>query len=204
MKRSVIAFLCIIVSSVQTVIAQTDSELLQSKLAKVDIIQADFKQQVINPEGRLIQESTGQLTISRPGNFYWQVQQPDEELIVSNGSNIWLYSPFIEQVTIMNFVDAVDGTPFVLLSGADASQWKNFDVTRFDNQFIVSNKNNVDNKTKFTFIFDNNDNINEFRVEESHGQVSLFKLTPNQKSEKLSSDLFEFKIPEGVEIDDQR
>lgn len=204
MKRSVIAFLCILVSTVQAVAAQTDSELLQSKLAKFDVIQADFKQQVINPEGKLIQESTGQLTISRPGNFYWQVQQPDEELIVSNGSNIWLYSPFIEQVTIMNFVDAIDGTPFVLLSGADASQWKNFEVIRFNNQFIVSNKNNVDNQTKFTFIFDKNDNINEFRVEESHGQVSLFKLTPNQKSKNLSSDLFEFKIPEGIEIDDQR
>ena len=204
MKKIVIAFFCILVSAVQTVIAQTDSELLQSKLAKVDVIQADFKQQVINPEGRLIQENSGILTISRPGNFYWQVQQPDEELIVSNGSNIWLYSPFIEQVTIMNFVDAIDGTPFVLLSGADISQWKNFEVTKFDNQFIVNNKNNIDNQTKFTFIFDNNDNINEFRVEESHGQVSLFKLTPNKKSKNVNDDFFEFQIPNGVEIDDQR
>jgi len=203
MKRSVFAFLCILVSVFNTAVAQTDSELLQAKLAKFNVIQADFKQQVISPEGEIIQQSTGQLTISRPGNFYWQVQQPDEELIVSNGTDIWLYSPFIEQVSIMNFADAVAGTPFVLLSGADASQWANFTVARSGNEFTISN-NDQNNNTTFTFIFDDKDNISEFRVQESQGQLSTFKLTANQKSKDISSDFFEFNIPAGVEIDDQR
>jgi len=203
MKRSVFAFLCILVSVFNTAVAQTDSELLQAKLAKFNVIQADFKQQVISPEGEIIQQSTGQLTISRPGNFYWQVQQPDEEVIVSNGTDIWLYSPFIEQVSIMNFADAVAGTPFVLLSGADASQWANFTVARSGNEFTIIN-NDQNNNTTFTFIFDDKDNISEFRVQESQGQLSTFKLTANQKSKDISSDFFEFNIPAGVEIDDQR
>jgi len=203
MKRSVFAFLCILVSVFNTAVAQTDSELLQAKLAKFNVIQADFKQQVISPEGEIIQQSTGQLTISRPGNFYWQVQEPDEELIVSNGTDIWLYSPFIEQVSILNFADAVAGTPFVLLSGADASQWANFTVARSGNEFTISN-NDQNNNTTFTFIFDDKDNISEFRVQESQGQLSTFKLTANQKSKEISSDFFEFNIPAGVEIDDQR
>ena len=203
MKRSVFAFLCILVSVFNTAVAQTDSELLQAKLAKFNVIQADFKQQVISPEGEIIQQSTGQLTISRPGNFYWQVQEPDEELIVSNGTDIWLYSPFIEQVSILNFADAVAGTPFVLLSGADASQWANFTVARAGNEFTISN-NDQNNNTTFTFIFDDKDNISEFRVQESQGQLSTFKLTANQKSKEISSDFFEFNIPAGVEIDDQR
>jgi len=203
MKKSVFAFVCILLSVVNTAVAQTDSELLQSKLAKFTVIQADFEQQVISPEGEIIQQSTGQLTIARPGNFYWQVQQPDEELIVSNGKDIWLYSPFIEQVSIMNFADAVAGTPFVLLSGADATQWSHFNVSRSGNEFTIKN-NDQSNSTTFTFIFDKKDNITEFRVQESQGQLSVFKLTANQKSKDVSSDFFEFNIPVGVEIDDQR
>ena len=204
MKRSVIAFLCILVSMMQTVSAQTDSETLQNKIAKFSILNTDFVQEVFNLEGKLIQKSSGKLVISRPGNFYWEVKEPEEELIISNGKDLWLYSPFIEQVSIMNFSDAIAGTPFVLLSGANASQWNNFDVKKSGHKFVVSNNKDKTNTNKFTFIFDDDDNVTEFRVEQEQGQKSLFKLTKKSLTAPLNNDLFEFKIPAGVEIDDQR
>ena len=188
----------------QSVYAATDSEMLQNKIAKFNLIHANFSQQVINPEGQIIQESLGELTISRPGNFHWQVTQPDEELIVSNGKDMWLFSPFIEQVTIMNFADAIAGTPFALLSGADAAQWANFDVKKSGREFVVTNSDDKINANKFTFIFDSNDNIDEFVVEEQQGQRSVFKLTHKVLKNELQADYFDFKIPKGIEVDDQR
>ena len=204
MKKVIIATCCLFISMFQLVQAQTDSELLQQKLAKFNTLNADFAQQVTSPDGQVIQESWGQLTISRPGNFHWQVTKPDEELIVSNGVDMWLYSPFIEQVTIMNFSDAIAGTPFALLSGADASEWMNFDVKKQANQFVVKNNKNELNANTFTFIFDNKDNVSEFVVQEAQGQKSTFKLTNNDQTVKLADDFFEFQIPQGIEIDDQR
>lgn len=188
----------------QLVYAQTDSQLLQHKLAKFTSIDADFAQQVINPEGQVIQQSWGKLTISRPGNFHWQVTKPEQELIVSNGTDMWLYSPFIEQVTIMNFSDAIAGTPFALLSGADASEWRNFDVKKMGEQFVVKNNKDKMNTNQFIFMFDKTDSVSEFIVEEAQGQKSVFKLTNNKQAVKLASGFFEFKIPEGIEVDDQR
>ncbi|WP_025563695.1 outer membrane lipoprotein chaperone LolA [Psychromonas sp. SP041] len=204
MKKIIIATCCVFISMFQIAQAQTDSELLQQKLSKFTTISADFAQQVMSPEGQIIQESWGTLTISRPGNFHWQVTKPDEELIVSNGVDMWLYSPFIEQVTIMNFSDAIAGTPFALLSGADASEWMNFDVKKQANQFVVKNNKNELNTNTFTFIFDNKDNVSEFIVQEAQGQKSTFKLSNNDQTVKLSDDFFEFQIPQGIEIDDQR
>tara|TARA_R110001583_G_scaffold85585_1_gene224409 strand:+ start:5657 stop:6271 length:615 start_codon:yes stop_codon:yes gene_type:complete len=204
MKKYIIATLCVFMSMSQLAYAQTDSDLLQQKLAKFTSIDADFAQQVINPEGQVIQQSWGKLTISRPGNFHWQVTKPDQELIVSNGTDMWLYSPFIEQVTIMNFSDAIAGTPFALLSGADASEWRNFDVKKMGEQFIVKNNKDKMNTNQFIFMFDKTDSVSEFIVEEAQGQKSVFKLTNNKQAVKLASGFFEFKIPEGIEIDDQR
>lgn len=203
MKRNIIITLCVFASFCQFASAQTVSELLQQKLAKFTIINADFTQQVINPVGKVIQKSTGKLTISRPGNVHWQVVSPDEELIVSNGKTMWLYSPFIEQVSIMNFSDAVADTAFVLLSGANKKQWADFNVKQFGDTFIISNKKAEAHSNKFTFVFDQTDNIKEFIVEEELGQKSIFKLK-NKPIVALKKDLFEFKIPKGVEIDDQR
>lgn len=194
----------VVVSMLQTVSAQTDSELLQQKLSTFTSIEADFAQQVINPEGEVIQNSWGTLTIARPGNFRWQVTKPDEELIVSNGQNMWLYSPFIEQVTIMKFSDAIAGTPFALLSGANATEWANFNVKKIGEQFIVEN-NKADVKgNEFIFTFDGSNNVTEFVVEEAQGQKSIFKLSNTKESPKIAKGFFEFKIPQGIEIDDQR
>lgn len=204
MKKFIMATACVVVSMLQTVSAQTDSELLQQKLSTFTSIEADFAQQVINPEGEVIQNSWGTLTIARPGNFRWQVTKPDEELIVSNGQNMWLYSPFIEQVTIMKFSDAIAGTPFALLSGANATEWANFNVKKIGEQFIVEN-NKADVKgNEFIFTFDGSNNVTEFVVEEAQGQKSIFKLSNTKESPKIAKGFFEFKIPQGIEIDDQR
>ena len=204
MKRIIIVTLSVVMSMWQSAYAQTDSELLQQKLSKFTSIQANFAQQVINPEGEVIQNSWGQLTIARPGNFHWEVTKPDEELIVSNGQNMWLYSPFIEQVTIMKFSDAIAGTPFALLSGANAEEWANFDVKKIGEQFIVENNKQEVKGNEFIFTFDSTDNVTEFIVEEAQGQKSIFKLSDTKQGPKLTKGFFEFKIPQGVEIDDQR
>ncbi|RBW46043.1 outer membrane lipoprotein carrier protein LolA [Psychromonas sp. B3M02] len=204
MKNKLIIALTLLWCTLSAAHAQTDSELLQQKLAKVSTMQADFSQQVISAQGDLIQQSVGKLTIARPGNFYWQVTSPDEELIVSNGVDMWLYSPFIEQVTIMNFSDAIAGTPFALLSGADASEWQNFDVQQKEGAFVVANNQNKVNANQFTFVFDKADHISQFSVKEAQGQTSTFTLSNNKAASNLSDDFFEFEIPAGIEIDDQR
>ncbi|MBB1273581.1 outer membrane lipoprotein chaperone LolA [Psychromonas sp. SR45-3] len=204
MKKILFITVCLISSMFQFASAQTDSELLQQKLAKFTTIDADFVQQVINPKGEVIQKSWGTLAIARPGNFHWQVTQPDEELIVSNGQDMWLYSPFIEQVTIMNFSDAIAGTPFALLSGADSAQWAQFNVVKKDQQFIVKSSDPKASTNTFIFIFNKAGNISEFVVQESQGQKSVFTLSNNKNNSTFAKDFFEFKIPNGIEIDDQR
>ncbi len=204
MKKILFITVCLLTSMFQFVSAQTDSELLQQKLAKFTTIDADFVQQVINPKGEVIQKSLGTLAIARPGNFHWQVTQPDQELIVSDGQDMWLYSPFIEQVTIMNFSDAIAGTPFALLSGADSAQWAQFNVVKKDQQFIVKSSDPKASTNTFIFIFNKAGNISEFVVQESQGQKSVFTLSNNKNNSTFAKDFFEFKIPNGIEIDDQR
>lgn len=182
----------------------SDSSLLQEKLAKFLQINAQFTQVVINQEGKVLNESTGQLSTSRPGKFRWQVVTPEEELIVSDGKTMWLYSPFIEQVTLLNLDDAIAGTPFLLLSGANEQQWNRYSVKKEANRFTVKDKN--PNSADNIFIFEFNDvgNISKFIIIDEQQQRSEFSLTHSMLTQYLTDDYFEFKIPAGVDIDDQR
>ena len=205
MKKIILVVLLLLINPLYAATSGVnDASLLKEKLAKFKQINADFSQVVRNSEGEIINESQGKLTISRPGKFRWEVTNPDQELIVSDGVTMWMYSPFIEQVTLINLSDAIVGTPFVLLSGADEQQWLNYQVSKDNNRFTIKNKVDQAQNNSFIFEFNEAGNIDKFVVIEEQGQRSEFTLTQQPLLQKIKADYFSFKIPVGVEIDDQR
>lgn len=205
MRKIIFAVLLLLITPLYAAPSNsTDASLLKEKLAKFKQINAEFSQVVTSPEGKVLNESWGKLTISRPGKFRWEVVKPEEELITSDGKTMWLYSPFIEQVTLINLSDAIEGTPFILLSGANQQQWQNYLVSRNNNKFTVKRADSKAHDNSFVFEFNDAGNINKFVVVEEQGQRSEFKLSYKPLIVKFAADYFHFKIPAGVEIDDQR
>lgn len=201
--KKILLSLCLIAFTFSAHALSKEAQQLKTKLAAFEHINADFVQRITSSEGKLLNQSTGEVTISRPGKFHWQVKTPEEDLIVSDGKTIWYYSPFIEQVTLINFNDAVNGTPFALLAGASKTQWENYIVTKQAGLFTVTNPTQVQ-ATIFVFEFNETGNIAKFVVIEEQGQRSEFVLTHKRISKPIEQSIYDFKIPAGVEVDDQR
>lgn len=79
----------------------------------------DFEQSLIDPEGRLLETTSGTLEIQRPGRFRWVYETPYEQWLVADGSNIWSYDVDLEQVTVKPQAEALANTPALLLGGSD-------------------------------------------------------------------------------------
>ena len=205
MKKTVVVISMLLTSFLSSaVLAATDSQLLKEKLAKFSFINAEFSQRVSSSEGKILDDSQGTLAISRPGKFRWKVLIPEEELIVSDGQTMWMYSPFIEQVTLLSLSDAIQGTPFILLSGANESQWADYQVNKINDQFRVKNIAGTVQDRSFIFEFNKSGHVSKFVVIEALGQRSEFKLIHKVLAKPWSEAFFDFQIPVGVEIDDQR
>lgn len=204
--KKMLVVISILLSSVlsSAVSAATDTELLKEKLAKFSVINAEFSQRVSSPEGKILDDSRGTLAILRPGKFRWEVITPEEELIVSDGQTMWIYSPFIEQVTLLNLSDAIQGTPFILLSGANEAQWANYQVNKINDQFEVKNISGSVQQRSFIFEFNKLGQVSKFVVIEELGQRSEFKLAHKAIAKPWAEGFFNFNIPVGIEIDDQR
>ncbi|MFT6925558.1 MAG: outer membrane lipoprotein carrier protein [Psychromonas sp.] len=205
MKKMVVIISILLSSFLSSAVsAATDSQLLKEKLAKFSIVNADFSQRVSSPDGKILDDSKGRLAISRPGKFRWEAVTPEEELIVSDGQTMWMYSPFIEQVTLLNLSDAIQGTPFILLSGANESQWANYQVKKVNDQFMVKNITDTAQQRSFIFEFNKTGQVSKFIVIEALGQRSEFTLTHKVLDKPWPAGYFHFETPAGVEIDDQR
>ncbi|KPU82283.1 hypothetical protein JI57_04240 [Psychromonas sp. PRT-SC03] len=203
MKRVILVLLSLLFFSITPAQAD-DSQILQAKLAKLKVINAHFTQIVKDSNGKVINESIGTLTVSRPGKFIWHVSAPDEQTIVSNGTTMWIYDPFIEQVTLLNLDGTITDTPFVLLAGNAKKQWKHYKVTQKGNQFTLVSTRDKDSKRHFIFEFSKQGDISRFVITDEQGQRSEFTLVSFALVAPLTDKMFEFVIPDNVEVDDQR
>lgn len=122
-----------------TLAASADAELA-ARLKAIRSLQADFSQTseqggknaaaasapVQTPQRQTV--VLGSLSASKPGMFRWETRQPYQQLIVSDGKDIRIFDPDLQQMTIRAVDKAADQTPALLFSG-DLRALKQFSVT---------------------------------------------------------------------------
>lgn len=178
-------------------------DVLSERLSLTDGFSAKFEQQVISPDGDVVMDGSGVVDIARPSLFRWETLVPDENLLVSDGQSLWYYSPFIEQVTIYSQEQAMEQTPFVLLTRNRASDWDAYRVEQENDVFTLTPTSVESNQGQFQITIDGQGVVKGFNVIEQDGQTSLFSFN-DVEQQKPATDRFTFQVPEGVEVDDQR
>src|SRR5690606_10541374 len=63
-------------------------------------LEGEFVQQVFDGSGQARETSSGQVALSVPRLFRWEYERPYPQLIVADGSRVWVYDPDLEQVTV--------------------------------------------------------------------------------------------------------
>jgi len=181
----------------------TPKENLSERLALTDGFSAKFQQQVISPDNEVVMEGNGLVDIARPSLFRWETLDPDENLLVSDGKSLWYYSPFIEQVTIYNQEQAMEQTPFVLLTRNRPSDWEAYNVEQENDVFTLTPTSVESNQGQFQITIDDKGVVKGFNVLEQDGQKSLFSFNDVMQV-KPDASRFTFNVPDGIEVDDQR
>ncbi|PSJ46168.1 outer membrane lipoprotein carrier protein LolA [Zobellella endophytica] len=199
-----LATLGVLLWSVSAVALADARAELQQKLAAFERFSADFNQQVFDEQGEPMQRADGTMQLARPDRFRWHTVSPDESLIVSNGTDVWMYDPFVEQVSIVPLEEAVLNTPFLLISGSDGQRWQQYGVAKNGADYVVTSKNPAELIKEFSLRFDSASRIERFTVIESGGQRSEFTLSNINTAPATGADSFQFTPPAGVMIDDQR
>lgn len=184
----------------------TAKTTLMARLNSFEQLSANFSQQVIDEEKNVLQDIQGKLALKKPNLVNWQNIEPEESLIVSDGETLWFFDPFIEQVTAYTVNASIASTPVLLLSSSDEALWQQFSISQYGNdQFLIHSKDeNSRIKTLELHFVNGSAKIDRFSLLDSTGQLSVFSLQEVTLEAKLPDSLFQFTLPEGVELDDQR
>ncbi|MEK6731946.1 MAG: outer membrane lipoprotein chaperone LolA [Pseudomonadota bacterium] len=187
--------------------AQSAGSDLQNRLSSFTSMQANFSQTVVSDSGKILQKLTGKMAISRPGKFYWHVQKPMEQIIVTNGQQLWIYEPDLEQVTVRNLQEGISQTPVYLLTHSHAYLKNNFNIS-YDKHYKDGNWFDLIPKQKNDLFGDiilgfYDDQLLQMQLDSSLGQHTVIRFTDVQINPKLDSIMFDFQAPAGVDVIDQ-
>ena len=91
-------------------------------------LEGRFSQQVFDASGRARESSSGTVAVAAPRLFRWEYLKPFEQVIVADGSQLWVYEPDLQQATVKPQGEEERNSPLVAL----------FDPARLERQFDVS------------------------------------------------------------------
>lgn len=190
-------------ATVSAFAGEQDVQRLTQLLEKSQTIEANFSQLTLDAGGTSLQETSGKMTVKRPGLFYWHTDAPQEQVVVSDGKSVTLWDPDLEQATIKKLDQRLNQTPALLLSG---------DVSKISQSFDISSKEQgevmdftLKPKTKDT-LFDSlrvsfrKGLINDMQLIDSVGQRTNILFNGVKANQAVPDSKFKFDIPKGADV----
>ena len=178
-------------------------DALHSFIAATASAQGEFVQKVYDRKHKLTQEASGTLAFLRPGRFRWTYAKPYAQLIVGDGSKVWIYDEDLNQVTVRRLDRALGSTPAALLAGSNEIEraFKLSDQGEKDGLEWVGaqprEKESNFESIRMGFGFSG---LEVMELADSFGQTTVLKFTALHRNPKLDPALFKFVPPKGTDV----
>ena len=182
---------------------EKDVARLTQLLEKSQTLTARFSQLTLDASGTSLQETQGQMSVKRPGLFYWHTDAPQEQVVVSDGKRVTLWDPDLEQATVKKLDARLNQTPALLLSGDVSKISESFDITSREQGNVLDFT--LKPRTKDT-LFDSlrvsfrSGLINDMQLIDSVGQRTNILFNGVKANEAIPASQFQFKVPEGADV----
>ncbi|MBN8414143.1 outer membrane lipoprotein chaperone LolA [Halomonas denitrificans] len=179
------------------------AERLTRMLEPLNTYSADFEQQILDGSGQRLQRTEGHMWLSRPGKFRWEVEAPYEQVVVSDGSEVTLFDPDLQQATIQALDERVTHTPALLLSGSASELTDSYNVSSSQQgtseTFTLEPKaaDTLFESLRLTFY---SEELAALEMTDSTGQRTAIAFDNAEQNGQIDDGRYQFDIPEGTDV----
>ena len=185
-----------------TALADSSFQQLDSFLSTFKSMSANFSQTAIVRKG-VGKKSSGTMALQRPGKFRWETTSPNRQVIIADGKYLWFYDVDLEQATKHSLTKDAH-SPAILLSGTTAALEQRFTMIDAKTEgsktiFRLKPKQDRDMFQEVVLQFAGK-KLSQMAVVDNLGQKTIFSFSNVVLNPKLSSALFQFRAPKGVDV----
>jgi len=178
---------------------------LQHRYETTTTMRARFSQTVESPTVAGALEASGTLVFAKPNKMRWTYAEPDPQVIVGDGSDLWIYQPDLKQVIRTPLSSAFQSrTPLTFLAGLGNVE------SDFDAKLVAATdatwELNLDPKGEaemgvLALVVSKRDaSIVEARVTDPVGTTTRLRFADEERNVAIEPSEFRFELPDGVDV----
>lgn len=178
-------------------------EQLHSFFESTQSLQADFRQTVVDSQGRKVQEVDGTMQLQRPGKFRWDYNKPYVQQIVGDGEKVWLFDPELNQVTVRSVDKAIGSSPAALLAGSKEIE-KGFELKDEGRQdqleWVMAVPKDKESGFEKVYLGFQDNLLKEMEMRDNFGHITVIEFSNLKLNPKLPAKSFSFIPPVGADV----
>jgi len=163
----------------------------------------EFEQKIYDRNRKLLQESRGTLVFSRPGKFRWTYVKPYAQLIVGDGSRVWIYDEDLKQVTVKKLDQALGSTPAALLAGNNEAM-RAFRLSdqgaKGGLEWVEATPRDKEGGFERIRMGFGASGLEVMELLDGFGQTTVLRFRSFQRNPRLDPALFRFVPPKGADV----
>jgi outer membrane lipoprotein carrier protein len=166
-------------------------------------LQGSFQQRVYDAHGNITGSSRGTLALEAPRLFRWQVTEPYQQLIVADGSKVWVYEPDLEQATIRDQGAEEAHSPLTVLTDLSQldTEFKATDAgTRDGLEWLRLVSRAKDPQFEYAEIGFDATGLRRMVFKDTLGNRTEIAFSDWQRNVDLPPDTFTFVPPKGTDV----
>jgi outer membrane lipoprotein carrier protein len=176
---------------------------LHAFAAGLEGLQGRFVQRVFDANERIVEQSRGELAMATPNLFRWQYTEPFQQLIVADGSRVWIYDPDLEQVTVRDQGDAENDSPLSVL----------LDPAGIEARYMLQELGEAEGadwlrllpledggEIRFADLVFQDGVLRAMHLHDTLGQRNVLLFDEWARNPGFAADSFRFEVPEGVDV----
>lgn len=184
-------------------LADNGADRLTRILEPLTTYVADFDQQILDGSGQRLQSASGEMWLARPGRFRWEVDAPYSQVVVSDGEQVTLYDPDLEQATIQPLDQRVTHTPALLLSGSAEALTENYTVAsnqRGVTEVFTLTPRSADTLFETLQLTFHSERLGGLQMTDSTGQQTAIEFDNVKQNGTIEDSRFSVELPDGTDV----
>jgi outer membrane lipoprotein carrier protein len=164
---------------------------------------ARFDQEVFDRAGKVVERASGTFAFARPGKFRWVYEKPHAQVLVGDGSKLWIHDPDLNQVTVKRIDKAISSTPAALLAGRDdiTALFTLRDAGTADGlSWVEAAPKAQDTGFERVRLGLNGRTLAAMELYDQLGGHTLLRFSDLKPNASISPDLFKFVPPKGADV----
>jgi outer membrane lipoprotein carrier protein len=181
--------------------ARSDLDAFSRGLQGLD---GQFTQKVFDERGKLKETSTGRVALSRPDRFRWEYTRPYPQLVIADGSKVWVHDPDLEQVTVRKQGAEENNSPLAALLDP-GQRAKRFNIAEAGSAgglewLLLTPRNADDASFKTARLGFKAGSLLRMQVTDALGQRTDIAFSGWKRNPRFATTTFRFTPPAGTDV----